>query len=416
MRAFRIAVAIAVLLSPVALVAQRTNLRLGTILPANSVWDRSLKQMASEWQKVTDGRVRLQVRGTTGDEATIIRRMRLNNPHVAALTLPGLIEIDDVFNVFGIPFFFQSDAEARYVLEKLTPRLRDALAENELVLLNWGHGGWAYIFSVDPVVTIDDLRRTKIFTSSGDNLMVQWYKENGFQPVPLALTDVLMGLNTGLIDAYPSPPYGALVFQWYRQTSHMLDIPLSPVFGATVITERAWRGISEADRDALAASAASTQEFLFTEVPKQDRAAVTEMQARGLSVSPVDDDAAAAFRAAAGELTASWRGGMVPVDIYDAALRERNAYRVDNVALSVSPDAIRNAGDTVEVVVRVEDARGNPLADVDVRLRPCRRGTPVRWRSARDHRCRREGGDRARHRRRKGRESRDRDGGHTPPL
>ena len=329
MKTLRFAVAVALLASPALLVAQRANLRLGTILPANSVWDRALRQMASDWQEATDGRVRLQVRGTTGDEATIIRRMRLNNPQVAALTLPGLTEVDDSFNVFGIPFFFASDAEAVHVLEALTPLYRDKLAERGLVLLGWGHGGWAHIFSAHPIRGIPDLQQAKLYTSAGDDGMVQWYKENGFQPVPLELTDVLMGLNTGLIDAYPSPPYGALVFQWYRQTSHMLDIPLSPVFGATVMTERAWARIDEADRAALLAAAAEMQAFLFDEVPRQDEEAVAEMQKRGLTLSSVGEPEVALLRAIVDTLTATWRGDRVPADIYDAALAARSAFRAN---------------------------------------------------------------------------------------
>ena len=329
MKTLRFAVAVALLASPALLEAQRANLRLGTILPANSVWDRALKQMASDWQEATDGRVRLQVRGTTGDEATIIRRMRLNNPQVAALTLPGLTEVDDSFNVFGIPFFFASDAEAVHVLEALTPLYRDKLAERGLVLLGWGHGGWAHIFSAHPIRGIPDLQKAKLYTSAGDDGMVQWYKENGFQPVPLELTDVLMGLNTGLIDAYPSPPYGALVFQWYRQTSHMLDIPLSPVFGATVMTERAWARIDEADRAALLEAAAEMQAFLFDEVPRQDEEAVAEMQKRGLTLSTVAAPEVALLRAIVDTLTATWRGDRVPADIYDAALAARSAFRAN---------------------------------------------------------------------------------------
>ena len=325
---FRVAVVAALLLlAPALLSAQRANLRLGTILPANSVWDRALKQMASEWQQATDGRVRLQVRGTTGDESTIIRRMRMNNPQVAALTLPALTDIHEAFNVFGIPFFFEDDAEASHVLDALTPTMREALAENNLVLIGWGHGGWVHVFSADPVTDIDSLRRTKLFTASGDDGMVQWYKENGFNPVPLALTDVLMGLNTGLIDAYPSPPYGALVFQWYRQTSHMLDVPLGPVYGATVVTERAWQRIGEADRAVILESAEKMADFLFDEVPRQDREAIAEMEKRGLTVATVSDAEAVALRAVADELTASWRGTRVPADIYDAAIRARTEYR-----------------------------------------------------------------------------------------
>lgn len=323
----RVLIAAMLLLSSTALVAQRANLRLASVLPANSIWDRSLKQMASEWQTATDGRVSLRVRATSGNEATLIRRMHMNNPQVAALSPLGLQEIDEAFSVFGIPFFFQSEAEAVHVLEALTPKFREMLAENQLVLLNWGHGGWAHIFSAEPVGTLNDLRSVKLFTSAGDDGTVQWYKENGFQPVPLALTDVLMGLNTGLIDAYPSSPYGALVYQWYRQTSHMLDVPLAPLFGATVMTERAWRRIGEADQSAILEVAEATQKALFTVVPTQDRQAVSEMETRGLSVATVDAAADAAFRAEAEKLTASWRGGMVPVDIYDAALQARNAHR-----------------------------------------------------------------------------------------
>ena len=327
MKALRFAVVVALVASGVAVSAQRSNLRLGTILPANSIWDRSLKDMAAAWQEGTDGRVRLQVRGTTGDEATLIRRMRMNQPHVAALTLPGLSAIDEAFGVFGIPFFFASDAEAAHVVEALTPRLREILADNGLVLLNWGHGGWAHIFSATAIQSLDDLRNARLFTSSGDDGMVQWFKENGFNPVPLALTDVLMGLNTGLIDAYPSPPYGALVFQWYRQTSHMLDIPLNPVFGATVMTRTAWNRISEADRAVLLEAAKDTQDYLFEAAPRQDREAVAEMRSRGLTVTAVPPMFADFLRAEVDRLTATWRDSRVPADIYDAALAARSAFR-----------------------------------------------------------------------------------------
>ena len=160
--------------------------------------------------------------------------------------------------------------------------------------------------------------------------MMQWYKENGFQPVLLELTEVLMGLKTGLIDSYPtSPPYGALVFQWYLQTSHMLDIPLSPVFGATVMTDRARPRIDEADRGTLLEAAANMQAFLFDEVPRQVEEAVAEMQKRGLAVSTVGEFKVALLRAIVDTLTATWRGDRVPADIYDAALAARSAFRAN---------------------------------------------------------------------------------------
>ena len=352
MKSLRAAATLLLLLSPVVLLAQRsTPVRLGTILPANSVWDKALKQMGAEWQKVTEGRVRLRVisGGSQGDESIIIRRMRLSNPHAAALTQPGLAEIDDAFNVFGIPFFFESDEEAAHVLEKLTPTFERALADAGLVLLNWGHGGWAHIFTAERIENLDDLRASRIFTSSGDDQMTQWYKENGFKPVPLAITDVMMGLNTGLINAYPSPPYAALLLQWYRQISYMLDIPLGPVIGATVMIERTWRRIGSDDQAAILDVARATERQLWSDVPSQGREAVAEMTKRGLTVTALDPAAEREFRATADELTASMRGGMVPNDIYDLALRERDSFRAARVALTVTPPTIEDAGDAIEV-------------------------------------------------------------------
>jgi len=51
------------------------------------------------------------------------------------------------------------------------------------------------------------------------------------------------------------------------------------------------------------------------------------MRDRGLTVSMPDDAAIVAFRQTADELTSSMRGTMVPQDIYDLALRERNSFR-----------------------------------------------------------------------------------------
>lgn len=330
MTALRLLTILAVLASPLALVAQGgTQIRLATVLPAGSLWDKALRQMGADWAKATDGRVQLRIfpGGAQGSEPTVVTKMRLNNPQAASLTQPGLAHIDEAFNVFGVPFFFQSDEELRYVLEKLAPRLTEALADEGLVLVNWGHGGWAHIFAKSQVKDLDDLKRMKLFTTAGDDDMVQWYKQNGFEPVPLALTDVLLGLNTGLITAYPSPPYAALLLQWYTKTPHMLDLPLGPVIGATVVTDMTWKRLSDMDRRAILEIANASEDRLMTEVPTQDRSSVEEMKKRGLSVMTLDERAVADFRAAAEKLARSMRGTMVPADVYDLAVRARDEFR-----------------------------------------------------------------------------------------
>ena len=337
MRSLRVAVTLSVvLIVPVLLVAQRTTqIKLATFVPEQSAWGKALGQMGADWKRLTDNRVTLAIfaGGSQGTEASVLRRMRINQLQAAGLTPAGLADIDPAFNILGIPFFFDSDEEFFHVVDKLTPMLKQRLEEKGFVLLNWGHGGWVHVFTKAPVRSMGDLKEAKLFTSAGDDQMVQWYKRNGFNPVPLELTDVMMGLQTGLIEAHPSPPYLAMLMQWYRSTPYMLDVAFLPALGATVMTSRAWNRISEEDRVRLLAAARETERRLMREVPRQDRDAVIQMERRGLTVNSLQSPAVEVeFRSTAESFTSSMRGGRVPADIFDMAVRERDNFRQNRSA------------------------------------------------------------------------------------
>jgi TRAP-type transport system periplasmic protein len=303
------------------------QLKLATLVPDGSIWDVALKEMSAEWSQATDGRVSLRIYpgGVAGDEADIVRKMRIGQLHAAELSVSGLNEIDAAFSVFATPLLFESYDELLYVLDKLGPELERRLDAGGFTLVHWGQGGWVRMFSKRPVRTLADAKSMKLFAWAGDDARVQLFRQSGFQPVALASTDILTGLQTGLIDAYPTPPLAALSLQWFRETPYMSEIGLGPLVGAVVVSNRAWAGIPEGDRAALLRIAEGYGKRLATEVPKQDDEAVAEMQRRGLEVVPVQD--AAAWRAAAEKFAADSRGGLVPADILDQVQREIAAFR-----------------------------------------------------------------------------------------
>lgn len=313
--------------------APRLTIKLATQAPANTTWHKALTDMGDAWTKGTAGRVRLIVYpgGSQGDEATTIRLMRpgIGTLQAALLTVNGLSQIDDAFNVFGMPFFFESDAEELAVQQKLAPVLEQRLEAKGFHLLNWGTGGWVQLFSKKPMRTLDDVKTAKLYTSKGDDRMVQWYTSNGFHPVALLPADIpaQLKLTTGLIDTAPSTPYLALTLQIFRDAKYMLELHIAPLVGATVISLDAWKRISAADQATMAAAAKAMETRIRTDAPKQDAESVTAMKARGLQVIALDAKASATFRAAASQLTSTMRGGMVPADIYDMAVQARDAFR-----------------------------------------------------------------------------------------
>src|SRR5262245_47066475 len=129
--------------------AQAAVVKLATLVPEGSVWDKALRDMGAEWASATQGRVALRVYpgGVAGDEPDVVRKMRIGQLQAAAITTAGLASIDPAFNVFNVPMFFTSYPELFSTLDKLEPVLKQRLEAKGFVLLSWGHGGWVYFFT-----------------------------------------------------------------------------------------------------------------------------------------------------------------------------------------------------------------------------------------------------------------------------
>ncbi len=329
----RFVLVVALVFAVATLHAAPVSIKLATQAPVNSSFHKALMEMGASWETATQGRVKLIVYagGTQGSEDATIRMMRPGVDQLQAnlLMLPGLIAVDDAFNAFGVPFFFETDAEGQYVLEKLTPVLEKRLEAKGFKLLSWATAGWVRLFSKQPVRTIEDVKNAKLWTSQGDEKMIQWYKTNGFHPVGLAAGDIpaQLKLRTGMIDAAPSPPYPALLLQIFRDAKYMLDTRVAPLYGAVLMTNEAWGKIDANDRQAVVTGAKAFEKKILGEAPKLDEDSVATMKARGLTVTMLDATQTAAFRVEAEKLVTTMRGNMMPVDVYDAAVRERDAFR-----------------------------------------------------------------------------------------
>jgi len=305
-------------------------IKMATFVPDGSVWHKAMKEMGAEWSEATAGRVQLKVYpgGVAGDEPDYVRKMRVGQLQAAAVTTAGLSQIDNAFQMFGVPMFFDTYPELNAVLAKMTPILKQRLEAKGFVLLNWGHGGWVHFFTRHKAVSVAEIKKVKTFAMAGDDRWVQLWKSNGYTPVALAPSDMLTGLQTGMIDGCPTTPLIALTLQWYRQTPNMVGIGMAPLVGGLVITRQAWAKIAPADQARIQAACDRMEQKLLTGVPRQDTTAVEEMKKRGLTVNPVTSTDVAQWREAAEQFARGMRGTLIPPDILDMATRERDAFRV----------------------------------------------------------------------------------------
>jgi TRAP-type C4-dicarboxylate transport system substrate-binding protein len=332
MRALVAAVVLAA--TVVSLPAQTPNWRLkvATLAPRGSVWFKELAQVASEWKLGSRSRAEMVIfwGGTLGDEEAVVRKIRLGQLQGAWLTAIGLARIDASFNALNMPLFYASTDELFCVVDKLMPALAERAEPRGFVVLSPGYAGWVQMFTTHPTGSVDELKRLKIWTSVGDDRMVRWYKDNGFRPVPLSTTDIMVGLKVGAIEAFPTTPLAALSMQYYKQAPHMLELDLAPLPGALGISVEAWESLPEDLQSNLRDAAAASWSRMQVSVPDADRRAVEVMRHdRKFTLTRVKDSPtlAAAFEQQAHEYAAAMRGTWVPADVYDLAAQHRDACR-----------------------------------------------------------------------------------------
>jgi TRAP-type C4-dicarboxylate transport system substrate-binding protein len=172
-----------------------------------------------------------------------------------------------------------------------------------------------------------DLQKAKLYTSEGDPKTQQWYTRNGFHAVPLSEGQIpqQLALPSGQIDATPSITTFALLF--FKDAKYMLDVRVAPLVAGVIVTKAAWDKLSQEERAKMLETAKGTEDALFAQAPGLDTKNINEMTAAGLQVITLDGKTLGEFRAKADAMVATQRGQMMSAEIYDWAVRERNAFR-----------------------------------------------------------------------------------------
>jgi TRAP-type C4-dicarboxylate transport system substrate-binding protein len=316
--------------------APRTTIKLGTIAPKGSSFEKVLTGMGSEWaaQGVD---LKIYSGGNRGGEADMVRQMRNGVLDAGLLTAVGLSDIDrSVEGLQSIPMLFGSMDEVDYVGEQLRPRLETRLRDKGFVVLFWADTGWVRFFSKQPLIHPADARKAKLFVWAGDITAVEAYEANGFHPVALETNDILPSLQTGMINAVPLPPYVALATQVFRHAPYMLDLDWAPLVGALVITEKKWNQLTPDVQRQLARAAAESGRRMKATNRRESDLAVVEMQKRGLHVTPVSPAIIAEWRDIAERSYPRIRGSKIPADLFDEVVRLVKSYRANTARIASS--------------------------------------------------------------------------------
>lgn len=246
MKKFILSIVVLMLSTP----AMAVTLKIATATPNGSQWMKDMRAGSAEIKERTEGRVVIKYYGggVKGDDAKVLGQIRIRQLQGGAFTPSALSSRYSDLNLYGMPLVFESEEEAAYVRSRMDAELQQGLENAGYVNFGFATSGFASIMSSTPVRTLADLKGKRVWVPEGDSISYASMKAMSLNPVTLPLTDVLTGLQTGLIDIVAIPPIVALLLQWHTKVKYVTQVPLVYTFGFMAIDKKVFDKISADDQ------------------------------------------------------------------------------------------------------------------------------------------------------------------------
>jgi TRAP-type C4-dicarboxylate transport system substrate-binding protein len=247
-------------------------------------------------------------------------------------------------NLYGLPLIFDSEEEVAYVRERLDAKLQQGLEDAGFVNFGFAGGGFAILMSNTPVDELADLKGKKVWVPEGDSISYASMEALSLSPVTLPLTDVLTGLQTGLLDIVAMSPIGALVLQWHTKIKYITELPLVYTMGFMAIEKRAFEKISPADQAIVREVMNATYRNFDAENLKDNHAARDVLINQGIESTPFEQEKYLAIRDVLAESNkALGASGKFSADMYNEMMGYIAEFRSKQAADTSAPPDVSAA-------------------------------------------------------------------------
>ncbi len=306
------------------------ELRMATLAPTGSRWEKVLSEGGDKVKVATDGRVTIKYYADAGqgDERDYIRKINAGQLDGAAVTSVGLSMIDASIKVLELPMMFESIEEMEYVRKKMWPYFQKKFKKKGYQLNDPGDIGWVYFLSKDKVETMADLKALKVWRWSDDDVVKAMYKKLGVtKDVSLGVPEVEANLTSGKINACYGPPLAAMTLGWASKVKYMTSMPMAYSIGATLIKLDALKGVDAADLKKINKITKSAGKKLMKAVRKDNEGSLKQMKQKGIKVIETPADMVSEFRTTAEKVWKDLVGTLYTQKELDKVLKHRDDFR-----------------------------------------------------------------------------------------
>lgn len=273
--------------------AAQVELKLGHVGGPGSLFELSANEFARRANEKLGSKAKVVVFGSSqlGGDSELMQKLRLGTVEFA---IPSTVMSSavDAFGMFEMPYLVKSRAhmmkiEKDVVWPALAPM---AEAKGYKLLAVWENGFRNITTNTKPIVKPADLAGMKLRVPQG-KWRVKMFQAYGANPSPMALSEVFVALQTGVMDGQENPltQIYSSKFQEVQKFLSMTGHVYTPAFLAAGKTKFA---SLPADVQAILAQAAKdTQAYVYEQAAKLDSELLDKIKAAGVKVNEADKDA-----------------------------------------------------------------------------------------------------------------------------
>ena len=302
--------------------AHAVDIKIATLVPNQSQWMQDMRAAGKVIEERTEGRVKLRFYGggTQGTEDKVLQKIKIGQLHGGTFSATDFMKDYGAINLYGLPFVFESWEEMRYVRDRMDERLEAGFADLNFVTFGIA-GSFSVVLSNVPISKYEDMKGKKVWLPQGDFVSYEAMRKLQLSPVALPVTDVLTGLQTGLLDIAAIPPEVAVALQWHTRVKYVTNMPVAFAMTFLAISKRTFDKLSATDQAVVREVLSGVYAKLDEQAPAESDNAMQAHVSIGIENVEPEDGQFAELQQVMSEFNREMAlDGAYPLDLYDEML------------------------------------------------------------------------------------------------
>lgn len=213
------------------------HIKIGTLAPVGTPWiNFAYDNMIPYINRETRGliKIRLYAGGVMGEDTDILRKMKLGQLQGCGCTALGVFMAAPETSVFTLPMLFNNYDEVDYILNKFRGDIDSIFERHGYYLVGLIDTGFFYLFTKNKVSTIEEMKKQKMVTWFGE-IETTTMNELGINPIKISVPEIVVSLQTGLVNANIGPPTWQMGTQAFLHSKYYITPPFFYSIAAIIL-------------------------------------------------------------------------------------------------------------------------------------------------------------------------------------